>query len=100
MWIQMHAKQFKDFNDKLVLRECVRGGKVEAFLGYYHPTLYKGCEMKYIDVNSLYPYVVLQFGLPAGRPIWIGGQDIKTYVQTKAFKFYYQNRLFYGGYAC
>ena len=91
----MHAKQFKDFN-KLVLRECVRGGKVEAFLGYYHPALFKGCEMKYIDVNSLYPYVVLQFGLPAGMLKWIRGPDIKRHVQTKAFQFYYKNCRFHG----
>ena len=96
MWIQLHAKQFKDFNNNLILHECVIGGKVEAFLGYYHQALLKGCEMKYIDVNSLYTYVVLRFGLPAGIPEWIRGLDIKKYVHIKAFQFYYKNRWFHG----
>ena len=40
-FIQLHAKNFTDDNDKLILRETV-GGKVEAMLTWFHHKLWKG----------------------------------------------------------
>ena len=64
--------QLKEISETLIHieplspKECLYGGRTEAFV------LYKNCtnneEIKYIDVNSLYPYVQKTKIFPKGHP--------------------------------
>ena len=96
-FIQIHAQNFADVNDKLILRETVRGGKVEAMLTWFNVNLWKKkCELTSHDVNSLYPQVLVTEGLPCGKPLWIKGNNIDLHLQMQNNKFYYKHMRFYG----
>lgn len=50
------------------IRRAYYGGHAEAYIP-------KGTNLYYYDVNSLYPYVMQNFDMPAGHPIWYRSFD-------------------------
>ena len=94
-FIQIHAQNFAAVNNKLILRETVRGGKVEAMLTWFKTESWgQKCELTSHDLNSLYPEVLVTKGLPCDKPMWIQGKDAD--LEMLENKFYYKRKRFYG----
>jgi len=53
----------------------------------YLPTNKKGTKVYAYDVNSLYPYVMSEFDMPTGKPVFFQG-DIRK-VDPNAFGFFF-----------
>lgn len=61
-------------NEDSFIRRGYYGGHVDAYLPY-------GENLKYYDVNSLYPFVMKEFPMPDGPPVWhrnLEGQDLNN----------------------
>lgn len=61
-------------NEDTFIRRGYYGGHAETYIP-------KGKDLKYYDVNSLYPYIMKTFPMPGGKPVWHGhleGQDIDS----------------------
>ena len=54
--------------DRLNPRDAVKGGRTEAFRLHCSVTNRQREEIVYLDVNSLYPYVMSQIKFPIGHP--------------------------------
>jgi len=83
-------KDFYERDGGLVLRDCVRGGKVEAFTSFFsiNRSLFKNCVADYFDLNSLYPSTLIKNSMPSGPPLHIRG-DYVTNIRIIDNKFYY-----------
>jgi len=73
---------FYEIDGGLILRECVRGGKVEAFLSHFsiHRDIFTECVADYFDLNSLYPSAVIKNLMPSGPPLHIRGNDVQPFM--------------------
>ena len=69
--------------DRLKLRDCLRGGRTEAFSLYFNKSLEPGRTMAYADKNSLYPSVAIFNEFPVGKPIRLIGDALKHLTLTK-----------------
>ena len=69
--------------ERLKLRDCLRGGRTEAFNLYFNKTLEPGRAMAYADKNSLYPSVAVFNEFPVGKPIRLIGDALKHLTLTK-----------------
>ena len=61
-------------NEDTFIRRAYYGGHADTYIP-------KGEDLKYYDVNSLYPYIMKTFPMPGGKPVWRGnleGQDIDS----------------------
>lgn len=67
------------------IRQGYTGGAVDVYI----PQNKKGTKIWVYDVNSLYPYVMDQFDMPVGKPIYFEG-DIRA-IEPDAFGFFYCN---------
>lgn len=65
------------------IRQGYTGGAVDVYI----PQNEKGTKIWVYDVNSLYPYVMNQFDMPIGKPIYFEG-DIRA-IEKDAFGFFY-----------
>ena len=83
---------FYEMDGGLVLRDCVRGGKVEAFLSYFstHQSLFRKCKADYFDLNSLYPAAIIKNSMPPRPPLLIRGADVDN-IHILGNRFYYGN---------
>lgn len=57
-------------NEDSFLRRAYYGGHTDAYKPY-------GEDLYYYDVNSLYPFVMKEFPMPGGVPVWHGNLDGK-----------------------
>lgn len=55
-------------NEDTFIRRGDYGGHSDSYLP-------KGKDLKYYDVNSLYPYIMKTFPMPCGRPVWHGNLE-------------------------
>ena len=62
--------------DKLNPRDAIKGGHTEAFHMYCLVPDPKEEEIVYLDVNSLYPYVMSKVNFPVGHPEIRQGNDL------------------------
>ena len=76
--ISMISGKIYDF-----IRQSYTGGATDMFI----PSNEVGELVYGYDVNSLYPYVMANFEVPIGKPIYFEG-DIRKY-QPEAFGFFY-----------
>lgn len=60
--------------DKLEIRDCYYGGRTNATKLYYKCK--EGEKIRYLDVCSLYPYVLKYFSMPVGVPKVLIDQDL------------------------
>ena len=61
-------------NEDTFIRRAYYGGHVDAYKPY-------GENLYYYDVNSLYPFVMKEFPMPGGEPVWhrnLGGKDLDS----------------------
>jgi hypothetical protein len=65
------------------IRQGYTGGAVDMYI----PTAPEGTKIYCYDVNSLYPFVMDQFDMPIGKPLYFLG-DIRK-VDPNAFGFFY-----------
>jgi hypothetical protein len=65
------------------IREGYTGGAVDVYV----PQNKEGTKIYCYDVNSLYPYVMNEFDMPVGKPIYFEG-DIRA-IDKDAFGFFY-----------
>jgi hypothetical protein len=65
------------------VRQAYTGGAVDMYI----PKPPKGVKIYCYDVNSLYPFVMKEFDMPVGKPIFFDG-DIRA-IDPKAFGFFY-----------
>lgn len=65
------------------IRQGYSGGAVDVYI----PQNEKGTKIWVYDVNSLYPYIMDQFDMPIGKPIYFEG-DIRA-IEKDAFGFFY-----------
>lgn len=52
-------------NEDTFIRRAYYGGHADTYIP-------KGEDLKYYDVNSLYPYIMKTFPMPGGKPVWHG----------------------------
>ena len=50
-------------NEDLFIRRAYYGGHTDTYIPY-------GEDLYYYDVNSLYPFVMKEFAMPGGKPVW------------------------------
>jgi hypothetical protein len=74
---QLSGKISKD------IRQSYTGGAVDMYI----PRPHKGVKIYCYDVNSLYPFVMKEFDMPIGKPIFFKG-DIRS-IEPNAFGFFY-----------
>jgi hypothetical protein len=65
------------------IRESYTGGAVDMYI----PENKDNTELFAYDVNSLYPFVMKEFDMPVGKPIFFKG-DIRK-IDSDAFGFFY-----------
>jgi hypothetical protein len=61
-------------NEDTFIRRGYYGGHADSYIPY-------GKNLYYYDVNSLYPFVMKEFNMPSGKPVWNGnleGQDLSN----------------------
>nr|WMB96817.1 hypothetical protein [Solanum melongena]WMB97040.1 hypothetical protein [Solanum aethiopicum] len=61
-------------NEERFIRRGYYGGHVDAYIPI-------GKDLYYYDVNSLYPFVMAERPMPAGKPVWredLGGEDLDS----------------------
>ena len=69
--------------DRLNPRDAVKGGRTEAFRMHCSITNPNEEEIKYLDVNSLYPYVMSKVEFPIGHPeIRRGDESCRNYIKS------------------
>jgi len=74
---QLSGKIAKD------IRQGYTGGAVDMYI----PKPPKGAKIYCYDINSLYPYIMKEFDMPVGKPIYFEG-DIRA-IDREAFGFFY-----------
>ncbi|XP_038876624.1 DNA polymerase-like [Benincasa hispida] len=62
-------------NEDEFLRSGYYGGHTDTYIPY-------GSNLDYYDVNSLYPFVMKEFPMPGGKPVWHDGKPFKVFVST------------------
>ena len=69
--------------DRLNPRDAIKGGWTEAFRMHCSITNPNEEEIKYLDVNSLYPYVMTKVEFPIGHPeIRRGDESCRNYIKS------------------
>ena len=63
-----HRIHIPNQNEDTFIRRGYYGGHTDAYIPY-------GKYLYYYDVNSLYPFVMKEFPMPGGRPVWHSGLE-------------------------
>ena len=74
--------------ERLCLRDALKGGRTEVFSCYFNAELMKNQECFYIDKNSLYPTMAVEFDYPVGESEIFIGKKLENVVldpETGAF---------------
>nr|BAD66818.1 orf774 [Beta vulgaris subsp. vulgaris]CBJ20683.1 hypothetical protein [Beta vulgaris subsp. maritima] len=61
-------------NEDTFIRRGYYGGHADAYIP-------KGTNLYYYDVNSLYPFIMKEYPMPSGKPVWasnLGGMDLDS----------------------
>lgn len=73
-----HRIHIPNQNEDKFIRRGYYGGHTDAYLPY-------GSNLYYYDVNSLYPFVMKEFSMPGGTPVW--HSDLKSMTLDSMFGF-------------
>lgn len=66
-----HRIHIPNQNEDTFIRRGYYGGHTDAYLPY-------GTNLYYYDVNSLYPFVMKEFSMPGGTPVWHSDLEYMT----------------------
>ncbi|RZB65257.1 DNA polymerase [Glycine soja] len=66
-----HRIHIPNQNEDTFIRRGYYGGHTDAYLPY-------GTNLYYYDVNSLYPFVIKEFSMPGGTPVWHSDLEYMT----------------------
>ncbi len=67
-WCEHSCQYIFTYRERLALRRALRGGRTEAFRLMYDIKENPDKELRYGDVNSLYPYSAIYHDYPTGLP--------------------------------